>query len=388
MRKLFFVALAISMALACVPAPDAPDQAAGEGGFHPSPPQTAMPTPVLEAKRTPVETARLPVVDIHFHARALDSAESYAELLRAMDAVGVAAIANMDGGYARAIGEDLRLASGAAGRIATFARLDYDGINDSGWSEREATRLREAFTAGAAGLKVWKDVGLELQDAAGGYLHVDDPRFDAIWQACAEAGKPVLMHLSDPPARFQPIGPENERFEAGMWRDSPEGNFYGTGVPSPDEIFEHRETMLAKHPETTYILAHVASMAWNLERVSKLLDAHPNAFVELSARLQELGRQPYATRRFLIAYQDRVLFGSDGFPGRDADQFWRPHWRFFETDDEYFDHPAQMLSPLGAPLQGRWKIHGVFLPEDVLRKLYSGNALRFVPELRSAVVGG
>ena len=129
-------------------------------------------------------------------------------------------------------------------------------------------------------------------------------------------------------------------------------------------------------------------MGWDLDRVAKLLDAYPNAHVEISARLQELGRQPYTTRRFLLRYQDRVLFGSDGVPGRDPDQFWRPHWRFFETDDEYFDHPAQMLSPLGAPLQGRWKIHGVFLPDGVLTKLYSENALRLVPTLRPAVAGG
>ncbi len=359
-----------------------------EGSFKTSPPQTAMPTPILEAERTPVEKARFPVVDIHFHAGDLDSEAGYEELLRELDAVGVAAVANMDGGTDRDLEEDLRLTAVSGGRVATFARLNYDGLNDPDWSEREATRLREAFEAGAAGLKVWKDVGLKFKDAAGAYLHVDDERFDTIWRVCAEAGKPVLMHLSDPPARFQPIGPENERYEAGMWRDSAEGNFHGSDFPVPDEIFEHRERMLTKHPETTFILAHVASMGWNLRRVSELLDNHEKAHVEVSARLQELGRQPYTTRRFLIEYQDRVLFGSDAVPGRDADQFWRPHWRFFETDDEYFDHPAQMLSPLGAALQGRWKIHGVFLPDEVLRKLYSENAVRLVPELRGAVEAG
>ena len=98
-----------------------------------------------------------------------------------------------------------------------------------------------------------------------------------------------------------------------------------------------------------------------------------------------LDGQPYAARKFILKYQDRVLFGSDGGPSRKADEFWRPHWRFLETDDEYFDHPAQMLSPLGAPLQGRWKIYGIFLPEDVLRKVYYENALRFLPAARDAM---
>ena len=85
------------------------------------------------------------------------------------------------------------------------------------------------------------------------------------------------------------------------------------------------------------------------------------------------------------AEQDRVLFGSDGSPDREVDQFWTPHWRFCETDDEHFDHPAQMLSPLGAPLQGRWRIYGVFLPDDVLRKIYYRNALKYLPSLRASI---
>jgi len=344
-----------------------------------------MPTPVLVAKRTPVETARFPVVDIHFHGRSLESAEDYRALNAEMDEVGVAAICSMDGGRSRPLEDDLQFARDAGGRVVHFARLDYEGINVEGWSEREAQRLQDAFDAGAVGLKVWKDVGLELKDLDGKFIHVDDARFDAIWRVCAEAGKPVLVHVSDPPARFQPIGPDNERYEAGMWRDTEEGNFHGTGVPSVDEILTHRDRMLERHPEATYILAHVASSGWDLERTAKMLDAYPNAHVEISARLQELGRQPYTTRRFLTDYQERVLFGSDGNPGREADQFWRPHWRFLETYDEYFDHPAQMLSPLGAPLQGRWKIHGVGLEDETLRRIYFENALKLVPELRSVV---
>ena len=122
-----------------------------------------------------------------------------------------------------------------------------------------------------------------------------------------------------------------------------------------------------------------------IDRVGQLLDRFPNADVEVSARVQELGRQPYTARKWLIKYQDRVLFGTDGSPDRDVERIWTPHWRFFETDDEHFDHPAQMLSPLGAPLQGRWRIYGVFLPDDVLRKIYYRNALKYLPSLRAPI---
>jgi predicted TIM-barrel fold metal-dependent hydrolase len=291
----------------------------------------------------------------------------------------------MDGGYGERFDRAMEVGKPYADRLLHFARVNWDGINEPGWSEKAAAELERCFKAGAHGLKISKRLGLEVQNADGSYVQTDDPRLDAVWEMCARYKKPVMMHVSDPVARFYPIGPDNERYEAGMWRDTPEGNYHGTDKPHFDKIFAHREKMLEKHPNTTYVLAHVASMGWDLERVTALLDKFPHANVEISARLQELGRQPYTARKFLIKYQDRVLFGTDGDPGRGSDDFWRPHWRFLETDDEYFDHPAQMLSPLGAPLQGRWKIYGGCLPDEVLRKVYHENAVRFVPGAEAAV---
>ena len=339
-----------------------------------------MPKTLLVGDDSTPEKAKFPAIDFHVHARSLESKADYEKLVELMGAVGLDKICNMDGGFGEAFDHNMELAQGFEDRVLHFARLDWEGINEPGWAEKTAAELERCFDNGARGLKISKVLGLELQNADGSYIHTDDPRLDAVWQACARHGKPVMMHVSDPVARFHPIGPENERYEAGMWRDTTDGNYFETGQPHYDEIFEHREQMLAKHPETTFVMAHVASMGWDLKRVRALLDAHPNVHVEISARLQELGRQPYSARRFFVDYPDRVFFGTDGSPSRDADDFWRPHWRFLETDDEYFDHPAQMLSPLGAPLQGRWKIYGVFLPDEVLRKVYRQNALRVLGE--------
>ena len=360
-------------------------EAADEGGFRKTPEQHAMPKTLLATKRTPIEKASKPVIDFHFHGGGLKTAEDYQKLVGVMDEVGVAMISNMDGGSRERLDKALELNAQFADRFITFARVDWEGVNEPGWSEKATAELERCFRAGAQGLKISKRLGLTLQNADGSYIQCDDPRLDSIWELCARMQKPVMMHLSDAVARFHPIGPENERYESGMWRSTPDGNYYGTDIPNHETIFEHRARMLDKHPETTYVMAHVASMGWDLGRVEKLLDERPNVHVEISARLQELGRQPYATRKFILKYQDRVLFGSDGDPPREADDFWRPHWRFLETDDEYFDHPAQMLSPLGAPLQGRWKIYGIFLPEDVLRKVYYENALRLLPGAREAM---
>jgi predicted TIM-barrel fold metal-dependent hydrolase len=89
--------------------------------------------------------------------------------------------------------------------------------------------------------------------------------------------------------------------------------------------------------------------------------------VEIGARISELGRQPYTARKFMIENQDRILFGTDTPPNAEA---YRVYYRFLETDDEYFD---------AAPshhMQGRWMIYGIFLPDQVLEKVYNKNALK------------
>lgn len=358
---------------------------AAPAGFTPSPEQHAMPRSLLKVKRTEIGRARYPVIDFHFHGRAVKTADDYVSLIRTMDQAGLGAIANMDGGMYDVLDGNLRVGKPYADRLVHFARPVWEGINEPGWAEKTAAELERAFKAGAQGLKINKALGLELRNTDGSYILPDDPRMDPVWAMCAKYGKPVMIHVSDPIARWDPIGPDNERYEAGLWRTDPSGNYHGTGQPHYTEIWAHQENMLRKHPDTRFVLAHVANMSEDLERAGALLDRFPNADVELSARYHDLGRQPIAARRWLIKYQDRVLFGSDGGPGREIGQFWTPHWRFAETDDEYFDHPAQMLSPLGAPLQGRWRIYGVALPDQVLRKLYYANALKYLPSLRASI---
>jgi predicted TIM-barrel fold metal-dependent hydrolase len=128
--------------------------------------------------------------------------------------------------------------------------------------------------------------------------------------------------------------------------------------------------LVARHPQTIFIGAHVGCYAENLQWVGELLDRCPNFYIDFSARIAELGRQPYSTRRFFIRYADRILFGTDSSPDLNA---YRLYYRFLETDDEYFNYGT---SPI--PSQGRWHIYGLYLPEDVLEKIYYRNAERVV----------
>jgi predicted TIM-barrel fold metal-dependent hydrolase len=336
-------------------------------------------------KRTDIRKAKYPAIDFHFHGRTLQSPEDYQRMIAVMDRAGVGAIVNMDGGIYETLEKNLEIGRAYRDRIIHFARPVWEGINDPGWAEKTSAELERAFKLGAQGLKINKVLGLQLTNPDGSYIHADDPRMDPVFAVCARYNKPVMIHISDPIARWDPIGPANERYEAGQWRSDPADNYHGTGQPHYTEIWKHQERMLAKHPNTRFVLAHVANMAEDLQRAGELLDRFPNADVELSARFQDLGRQPYSARKWLIKYQDRALFGTDGSPGREVEQFWTPHWRFAETDDEHFDHPGQMLSPAGAPLQGRWRIYGIFLPDEVLRKVYYRNALKYLPSLRGSI---
>lgn len=287
--NLMVLAIAAGCAAPSAPPPAPAAKAATPEGFTPTPEQHAMPKSLLVVKRTSVGKARFPVIDFHFHGRTLETAEDYQALVRLMDQAGVGAIANMDGGMFDVLDTNLRIGDPHKQRIVHFARPVWEGINDPGWSEKTAAELERAFEAGAQGLKINKALGLELKNADGTYILPDDPRMDPIWAMCAKHGKPVMIHVSDPIARWDPIGPDNERYEAGLWRTDTEGNYHNTGQPHYTEIWKHQEAMLRKHPKTRFVLAHIANMSEDLERAGKLLDTFPNADVELSARYHDLG---------------------------------------------------------------------------------------------------
>jgi predicted TIM-barrel fold metal-dependent hydrolase len=389
MQRLFFVSALFALALGCSNAP--PEQTAAAPAFPdhpdftPAPEQNPMPNSTLVTKRTEIQGAKYPAIDFHFHGRRMQTPEDYAKFVEKMDQAGVGVTCNMDGGFGETFDNHMKASDAVKDRILQFARVDFEGINEPGWAEKNAAELERCFRAGAAGLKINKALGLELQNPDGSYIQSDDPRFDPIWEMCAKYEKPVMIHVSDALGRFQKIGPENERWEAGLFRSSPDGNYFGSDRPGPEDIFAARERMLAKHPKTRFVHAHVAMMYFDLKRAAELLDKFPNSDVEVSAAIQDLGRQPYSAREFLIKYQDRVIFGTDGNPNREIEEFWTPHWRYLETNDEYFDHPAQLRGPLGAPLHGRWAIHGAYLPDDVLRKIYYQNALKYLPAARESI---
>ena len=199
-------------------------------------------------------------------------------------------------------------------------------------------------------------------------LAVDDARLDPIWEECGRLGIPVAIHVTDPEAFFQPVDGSNERYEELV--ENPSWSFYGPKFPAKDSILAARDRMFAKHPRTKFIALHVANWPENLDYVSAMLDRLPNVSVEFGAREAELGRQPRRAREFFIKYQDRIMFGTDFTAD---EEMYRNHFRWLETNDEYFDY-------FGYPGQGRWKIYGMGLPDEVLEKVYHLNAEKLLSE--------
>ncbi len=330
-----------------------------------------QPRSMMVTQETSLEKPKFPAIDVHNHlggGKQTLSPERVAKYLVEMNAAGVRTVVNLDGGWGDRLKETLAaLDASHPGRFLTFALLNFDGIDSDDWTARETKRLEESFAAGAKGLKIHKSLGLTIRYKDGQLMPVDDPKLDAIWETCAEHGRPVMIHTADPAAFFTPLDRFNERWHE--LNEHPGWLFFGDKFPKREELLAQLERVVARHPTTSYIGAHCGNSAEDLGEVARWLDAYPNFNIDIDARISELGRQPYTARKFFIKYQDRIMFGTDTTPRRNA---FRIYYRFLETDDEYFDCAESHH------LQGFWRIYGVFLPPEVLEKIYYKNAERIL----------
>ena len=217
-------------------------------------------------------------------------------------------------------------------------------------------------TAGAQGLKFFKNFGMDLKDSKGQRIHVDDPRFHLVWDICARLKIPVLIHTAEPWSFFQPQDRFNERWLE--LKQFPQRARPPDRYPSWETLMAEQHHLFASHPNTIFINAHLGWLGGNLAELGRLMDQMPNMYTEIGAVLAELGRQPRFARQWFIQHQDRVLFGKD---------IWAPteyycYFRVLETADEYFDYYRKR--------HAFWKMYGLDLPDEVLKKLYYKNALR------------
>ena len=357
-----------------------------------------QPTSMLHVRETRVERARFPVIDIHTHIteskKAMNDVDLAAErnfyappdeLIPVMDRKNVLSMVNLTGGYGIGLTETVeRYDNSHRGRFYTFTEPSYSRFLEPDYPRIQAQAIEQAHRDGARGLKILKTLGLYLRDriTEGKLVKIDDARFDPMWDTCGQLNMPVAIHVSDPIAFFTPTDRFNERYEE--LHNHPDWSFYGRDFPTNAELLEARNRVMARHPQTRFIVLHMGNFAENLDNVSESLDRLPNMNIDIAARIGELGRQPRAARAFFEKHQDRILFGTDAIPHADnfpqqvfGNELYEIYFRFLETDDEYFDY-----APAKVPPQGRWRISGINLPAQILRKVYNGNAAR---ELRLSI---
>jgi hypothetical protein len=326
--------------------------------------------------------AKFPAIDAHAHlGRWLASwvgdgrewtVPDVARLLDSMAEHNVRAMVNLDGRWGDELTANLdRYDHAHPGRFATFCHVDWAALSSPSLLERT---LASSAASGAAGLKVWKDLGLEVRDATGMLVLLDDPRLAPLWTAAGELGLPVWVHSADPVAFFQPVDEHNELRE--LLEARPDWSFAGSEFPSFGRLIDALESVVAAHPQTTFVGVHGGCYSENLDWVGRMLDIYPNFNIDIAARISLLGRQPEAMRNLILRHPSRVLFGVDEIPATGADYPF--YFRLLESAERDFTY-----SPYDPPPFGRWTISGLDLPDDVLRLVYADNAARLVPRLAS-----
>jgi hypothetical protein len=332
----------------------------------------------IPAHHTP--RAAVPAIDVHNHiGRWLSRDGGWMQpdvdgLLAQMAAVNIRALVNLDGRWGSELEQNLdRYDRAHPECFATFCHVDWQLVGEDRFDALPDSLLA-SVAVGARGLKVWKDLGRSVRDRQGRLVLPDDVRLGGLWEAAASAQIPVLIHVADPVAHFARVDRHNERFEE--LHRFPGASWFGRGFPAHERLMIALRTLLAAHPNTTFIGAHMAGWSENLGWVDELLTAHPNLYVDISARVGDLGRQPRATAGLIARHPQRVLFGTDVYPFRPNEI--EIYFRFLETADEAF--PYSMADP---PPRGRWDIGGIELDAATLAAVYAGNAERLVPVLRA-----
>lgn len=330
------------------------------------------PPSTLVVPENPTPSAKFPFIDIHSHHWRIGE-QNVDELIEKMDGLNMKVVVNLSGRG----GERLKAQTdnikkyGHMDRIVTFTNIELRSIDEEDWAVETLKQMAYDKENGAKGLKIYKSQGMTNEDSQGNRIQINDARIDPIWERCGEYGWPILIHSADPKSFWEPHDSLNERWLELKLRP---GRKREDNNPAPwATILGEMHDIVRRHPNTNFIAAHMSWYANDLAHLSTLLDDMPNMYVEIGAVISELGRQPRMANRFLEKYQDRVLFGKDSFKPEE----FPTYFRVLETDDEYF--------PYYKRYHAFWRMYGLALPDEILKKIYYKNALKLLPHLDASL---
>lgn len=326
------------------------------------------PPSTLVVPEHPIQKAKYPFIDVHNHQWRMPDMD-LGELIREMDKMNMSVMINLSG-KSRNSEERLykslkNVSENYPNRFIVFTNVDFNNIDQPGWAENAAEQLEKDVEMGARGLKIYKSLGMFIKDSNGTRISIDDPRIDPVWAKCGELGIPVLIHAADPKPFWGQHDKNNERWLELKLR--PRRKRSDTNPAPWEVIIKEQHNVFRKHPETTFINAHFGWYANDLGKLSELMEEFQNMYVEFGAVIAELGRQPRNAKRFFTKFQDRILFGKDSYR---PDEY-ATYFRVLETDDEYF--------PYHKRYHAFWRMYGLNLDDEILKKVYYKNALDIIP---------
>jgi predicted TIM-barrel fold metal-dependent hydrolase len=343
------------------------------------------------------------IIDAHTHVF-----PRYADLaVRAMDRCGIERAITLEwhDGFGATLREHMQVFNRYPGRFTVFGNVDFRRINDPDFGMRAAEELERGVHAGMRGIKIYKALGLEYRHPNGELWRISDERLDPIWTKAGELGIPILIHTADPVYFWQPINERN------FWNGVLHGeyawwSYYRKGLPSREELLSERNEVIARHPRATFLCPHLGSNSEALDMAADDLEALPNLYYDLSARIPIMGlpgRHRCHSRELLLAYQDRILFGTDVIfddtnvaTGIQAQCLFQPgefplggavpEDRYVDTTVSFVKSHLDFLltdliqnNPPFKRTKADYSIRGLELPSQAAEKLLYGNAERLIP---------
>jgi len=271
------------------------------------------------------------------------------------------------------------------GRYFLCTSFDASDIDEPNFAQNVIAELKKDIANGADMVKVWKNIGMVYQDDEGNYFQIDDPRFEPIWDFLAKRDIPVLSHIGEPRAAWQPLDEESPHYT--YYSNHPQYHFYpDPEIPTWKEIMKHRDNWIEQNPDLTVIGAHLGSMAYDVDEVARRLDQYSNFYVEPAERFGDLAIQDSRkVRKFFMEYQDRIMYGTDLRSTQPASELtsdslktegkltrlrYQIHWDYLATSD------SLQFKRTFSSFETRTK--GLGLPPGVLKKVYYENAAQLL----------
>ena len=136
------------------------------------------------------------------------------------------------------------------GRVAFAATFSVENFNAPGWATSALKADRDCpGCTGPSAVKIWKNIGMALQNDDGSYVMPDDPRLEPVIAALERDHIVLLGHQAEPLNCWLPFEKMTVRSDRDYFREHPQYYMYEhPEMPSHDAILSARDRMLSRAP--------------------------------------------------------------------------------------------------------------------------------------------